>query len=171
MKRRNWLIPGIVLLILMGIGGGAFAVTQLTDTATVGVTGGGEMGSVTHAGYTMVKHPTGALRGDVEPGEVASVTLDADNTCDMMIVVSMVNAGSLHYGSLNLELAVYDKDNVRVGAIQGVNLWIHQTAFQVSYGAGWNGPYKVKVTGGSYLSWSGSGTLSPDLRVTIQERP
>ena len=170
----------IALAAVMLVTGGVFASTYTTATATIGVTAPtSDYAEVTAENVTSLA-PTvfGRYTGTWSSGDLFTVTPADNYTGDLVIHVYLVNTGALirYYEHLNMSLEFQDSANTSADEqqiVQVLNLQNSETLFTWANDTG-TGPYKVKLTGGSYRlhPWKtlNGGSVQPQIWLEIKQR-
>lgn len=170
--RRGILVLGGLLLTLV-ITGSLFAYALLTDQATLELEKEPDFARVQEASHTPSWKVFGSYIGAVTPGNLFVVIPDTDWTGDMTCQVTLINASDLvaTYRLLVLEIEVWDSTNDQVGTTEYITL--QKGTVDIEFSHTENSPYRVRLTGGSYISNRGgwaNGKEDPAFMCQILQR-
>lgn len=171
--RRGILVLGGLLLTLV-ITGSLFAYAFLTAQATLGLEKESDFATVEVAGSLPDWEVFGSYIGRVDTGKLFIIIPHPDWTGDMTCQVTLVNAPELvtAYRLLVLEIEVWDSTNNQVGTTEYLTLSKGTVDIQFSQTEE-NSPYRVRLTGGSYISNRGGwldGKEDPIFMCQILQR-
>lgn len=155
---KKWKIWLPILLVIMAIAGGSFAYTYLTATQQISVSGaGGDIATVEAYGSPSWGSLAGQQAGTLPTASIFKITPLAGYTGKLLVMVYLTNTGELTpvYQHLNIKTELLDKDDAKIGQIEFLTLKNGVVRFEMSYGAGWNSPYYVRITGGSFNTLKG----------------
>jgi len=170
----------IALVALFVVTGGMFAYTFTTATATIGVSApASDFANIT-ANSTVALAPTvfGKFTGTWPAGTLYTIEPDPTYPGDLVITVSLVNAGDLirYYHHLNMALQYYSANGSIAGTqgeIQVLNLQNAQVQFDWQSGNG-TGPFSVNITGGGFrihpFRTLTGGSYSPQIWCEVTQR-
>lgn len=174
---KKWKIWLPILVIILAIAGGSFAYAYLTATQQISVTGaGGDIATVEAYGSPTWPDMAGQQAGKLPARVLFKITPLAGYTGGLLISVYLTNSGELVnvYQHLNMKMEMNDKDGTKIGRIEYLTLSNGVVRFEMSYGAGWNSPYYVQITGGSFNTLKGvadSGeSFSPAFYAEARQR-
>jgi len=168
----------LAIVALMAVGGSTFAYTFTTATATIGANVTESDFATVTSGNATAPDVFGKFTSIWPSGTLFNVAPDTNYTGDLVVRVSLVNAGALsrYYSHSNMMLEFIDSDNLTAdeqGIAQLLNLgnavveftWINNTGTP---------PYKVELTGGSYRlhSWKSltGGSVQPQIWCEVIQR-
>ncbi len=174
---KKWKIWLPILAVVLMIAGGSFAYTYLTATQQISVTGaGGDIATVESYGSPSWGSLAGQQAGNLPNTVLFKITPLASYTGKLLVSVYLTNTGELTpvYQHLNMKTELNDKDGNKVGRIEFLTLENGVVTFEMSYGAGWNSPYYVAITGGSFNTLKGvadSGeSFAPAFYAEVRQR-
>ena len=167
------------LLALLGVGGSMFAYTYTTATTTIAISApASDFATVTTGNITAVPTVFGKYTGTWPSNTLFNIAPNASYPGDLVIRVSLVNAGALirAYEHSNMTLQFVDSASQTVDEQRGfqvLNLDNAEVEFTWANGTG-TAPYRVMLTGGSFRlhpwkSLSG-GSVQPQLWCEILQR-
>lgn len=170
--RRGIWVFGVLLLTLV-ITSSLFAYAFLTGQATLGLEKELDFAKVEVASPTPSWQVFGSYIGAIEPGDLFTITPHSDWNGDMTVQVTLVNAPDLvtAYRLLVFEIEVWDSTDTQVGTTEYLTL--QKGTVDIEFSQTTNSPYRVRLTGGSYVSnrggWIG-GKEDPVFMVQILQR-
>lgn len=174
---KKWKIWLPIVLGIMAIAGGGFAYTYLTATQQISVSGaGGDMATVEAWGTPSWPNMVGKKAGTLPETGLFTITPLAGYTGNLLVSVYLTNAGELvyTYQHLNMKMELFDNADAKVGRTEYLTLKNGVIAFEMSYGAGWVSPYRVKITGGSYNTLKGAAgggeSFAPSFYGEVSQR-
>jgi hypothetical protein len=172
---KKWKLYLAILATLV-ITGANFAYTYLTATQQISVTGaGGDIATVEAYGSPSWGTIAGQQAGTLLETTLFKITPLASYTGDLLVTVYLTNTGELiHcYQHLNMKVEIVDKDGTSVTRVEYLTLRNGEVSFVLYYGTGWNAPYYVKITGGSYNTLKGTAgsgeSFSPSFYCEVRQ--
>lgn len=177
LKQRKKRLFVLIFILAFSISLVLFAFSS-SDTAIVSISGaGGDYASISGIGGSWSKLVFGKELSKVEEVDLFSIIPKSTYTGDLIIQVSLVNTAELFgvYQYLRMEMELQDKEGNKIDKFQLISLTSRDTEFLLEYpGGGWDSPYKIKITGGSYLTKKGAAgngeSFSPRFYGEIMQR-
>lgn len=170
----------IALVALVVVTGGMFAYTFTTATATIGVTAPtSDFANITANSSITAPTVFGKFTGTWPSSPMFTITPDPNYPGDLVITVSLVNAGELirQYRHLNMTLEFTDNTSNRVDEqleIQVLNLQNAQVMFTWNGTTGSGPPYTVDLTGGGFrlhpFKTLTDGSYQPQIWCEVTQR-
>lgn len=186
-KNRKLVLVGACLLAF-ALTAGTFAYTWTNASATITATADSDYATVTPADSlpSFSTNVFGKYRGTIPSGDVFTITPDANYTGDLEVKVYLTNAADLSktYQYLNMKLELWDSDDPAVNIYAGetghtfqlISIENGVAIFDLEYDAG-TGPYKVKLSGGGYMTnprspidWNAGYEVAPLLYCEVTQR-
>jgi hypothetical protein len=172
--KRRWKIYLAILAILV-ITGTSFAYTYLTATQQISVNVAGDIATVEASGSPSWSGIAGQQAGTLPETTLFKITPLASYTGNLLVTVYLTNTGELVnvYQHLNMKMEIVDNDGNKIGRIEYLTLSNGKVSFVMTYGAGWNSPYYVKITGGSFNTLKGTAgpgeSFSPSFYCEVRQ--